>query len=198
VVEAGADVLHLDVMDGSFVPPITFGAEFVKAVRSSTTLPLDVHLMIVNPEQHLGAFADAGASSITVHQETCPHLHRTIQRIHDHGIKAGVALNPGTPVSALADVIDALDLLLIMSVNPGWGGQSYIPHSTRKLVEAAALIKQSKRSIVLEVDGGINEHTAKTAVSAGAELLVAGSAIFQHKGRYAAAIAAIKGSNQPA
>lgn len=192
VTDAGADLIHLDVMDGSFVPPITFGADFVRAVGKVTKLPLDVHLMIVNPENHITAFADAGASMITVHEEVSPHLHRTIQHIHERGVKAGVALNPGTPVSSLKDVIGNIDLILIMSVNPGWGGQEFITHSATKIAEAALLIKASGRDVMLEVDGGINEQTAQLVVNAGANVLVSGSYIFKQKGKYKAAIASLR------
>ena len=190
--EAGADYVHCDVMDGSFVPPITFGSDFVRAIHKVSKIPLDVHLMINFPEKHIAAFADAGASIITVHYEACPHLHRVIQQIHERGIKAGVAINPATPVDCLKDIVNEIDLLLIMSVNPGWGGQAFIPHSEQKLEQAAALIRASGRKVLLEVDGGINESTSKTAVKAGAEVLVAGSHIFNQKGKYAEAIASLR------
>ena len=189
---AGADVIHLDVMDGSFVPPITFGYEFVRSCRKATTLPLDVHLMIVEPERHIEAFADAGADIITVHQEVSPHLHRTVQQIHTAGKKAGVAINPSTPVSTLHDIIDDIDLLLIMSVNPGWGGQAFIETSVDKLKEAAALIKSSGKNIYLEVDGGITDVTVKRCVDAGANLLVSGSYIFKDKNQYKQRITSLR------
>ena len=188
---AGADLLHLDVMDGSFVPPITFGAEFVRVVKRTTKLPLDVHLMIVNPDAHIDAFADAGANYLTVHQEACPHLHRTVQKIRERGMKPGVAVNPATPISALKDIVADIDLLLVMSVNPGWGGQKYIASSDARLREARALIASSGSKAQLEVDGGINEQTASNAKSAGAQILVAGSYIFGHK-EYRQAIEALR------
>lgn len=189
---AGADMMHLDVMDGSFVPPITFGYDFIRACRKATTLPLDVHLMIVNPEKHIEAFAEAGADIITVHQEVSPHLHRTVQQIHASGKKAGVAINPATPVSTLHDIVDQIDLLLIMSVNPGWGGQPFIEGSLEKIVEAAALIKACGKNIFLEVDGGITDVTAKHCVGAGANLLVSGSYIFKDKAQYKQRIASLR------
>lgn len=192
VTAAGADLLHLDVMDGSFVPPITFGADFVAAVKRSTKLPLDVHLMIVQPERHLEAFAKAGAACITVHQEACTHLHRTVQRIHELGVKAGVAINPATPVSTLHEIVHDADLLLVMTVNPGWGGQAFITRCEEKIAEASALIAGSGRDVLLEVDGGINAQTAKTAVSRGANVLVAGSYVFGQAGKYTQAIESLR------
>lgn len=189
---AGADWIHLDVMDGSFVPPITFGADFVKAVNKQTKLPLDVHLMINNPENQLEAFVKAGANNITVHVEACPQLHRTVQRIHELGVTAGVCINPATPVSALADIVHSAELILIMTVNPGWGGQEYIETSDKKIAEAAALIKASGRCVHLEVDGGINADTAKRATKAGANVLVAGSYIFKDKSKYSQSIKVLR------
>ena len=193
VTSAGADFIHLDVMDGCFVPPITFGPDFVAAAKRATDLPLDVHLMISSPERQLDAFAKAGASILTVHVEACPHLHRTIQRIHELGMKAGVALNPATSLSTIEGVLGDIDLLLVMTVNPGWGGQSYIESSDKKVRDAAALIKAAKRKIHLEVDGGITDQTAKRCIEAGADVLVAGSYIFKQKGKYKEPIAALRG-----
>jgi ribulose-phosphate 3-epimerase len=192
VASDGADMMHLDVMDGSFVPPITFGYDFVRACRKATTLPLDVHLMIVQPERHIEAFAEAGADIITVHQEVSPHLHRTVQQIHATGKKAGVAINPSTPVSTLHDIVDQIDLLLIMSVNPGWGGQAFIEMAIEKISEAATLIKSTGKNIYLEVDGGITDVTAKKCVNAGANLLVSGSYIFKDKTQYQQRIASLR------
>lgn len=192
VEQAGADWLHLDVMDGTFVPPISFGADFVRAVKRVATVPLDVHLMIVHPELHLEAFADAGAAHLTVHAEACPHLHRVVQRIRELGMKPGVALNPATPVSVLSEIVHDIDLILVMSVNPGWGGQKFIAGMEKKLAAAKQLIAASGRAIELEVDGGINRETAAAAVGAGATVLVAGSSVFQHAGQYPAAIAALR------
>jgi ribulose-phosphate 3-epimerase len=180
VVAAGADWIHLDVMDGHFVPPITFGPQMVKAVRETTSLPLDVHLMIERPEQQIKSFHDAGADIITVHYEACPHLHRTIQQIHELGGQAGVCINPATPVSVLEQICADVDLILVMTVNPGWGGQAFISTSPAKISQAAALIKQSNRKIHLEVDGGINNQTAYFAAHAGADVLVAGTYIFDN------------------
>lgn len=175
---AGADFIHVDVMDGHFVPNLTVGPPIVEALRPVTTLPLDVHLMITNPDQFIPEFAQAGANYITVHVETCPHLHRTIQLIKEHGVKAGVTLNPSTSLVTLEEVAHLVDLILIMSVNPGFGGQSFIPSSLDKISRARDLIIRTHSSALLEVDGGIKVDNAGDIVRAGADVLVAGSAIF--------------------
>ena len=173
---AGADLLHVDVMDGHFVPNLTIGPPVVAAIRKRTRLPLDVHLMIEAPERYLPAFAAAGADYLTVHAEACPHLHRTLHQIKDLGAKAGAALNPSTPLSALEYVLDDLDLVLIMSVNPGFGGQAFIPGSYRKVEGLKALV--GARRAEISVDGGVNLEHVGPLVASGASVLVAGSAIF--------------------
>ncbi len=178
-----ADWLHLDVMDGAFVPPITFGPKLVKACKEACSLPLDVHLMIEKPENHIEQFVDAGADVITVHQEACTHLHRVVQLIKSKGIKAGVAINPSTPVSILEDIVKDLDLLLIMSVNPGYGGQKFIKHSLNKISEAKKLIEKNNVDCLIEVDGGVNTETARQCIEAGADVLVAGTAVFSKTDR---------------
>lgn len=174
----GGDWIHLDVMDGRFVPNITFGPMVVAAVRKSTKLPLDTHLMIEEADKHLEAFRDAGSDHITVHQEACTHLHRTIERIKELGAKAGVAINPATPCSTLTEIIADVDLVLIMSVNPGFGGQTFVQGTLKKLREMKSMIKASGRDIRLEVDGGIDSRTAALVTQAGADVLVAGTSIF--------------------
>jgi ribulose-phosphate 3-epimerase len=174
----GADFLHLDVMDGHFVPNITIGPPVIKSLRRLTRLPFDTHLMIDNADAYLEAFRKAGADIITVHYEACPHLRRTVQQIHNLGAKAGVCINPATPTMVIADVIMDVDLVLIMSVNPGFGGQSFIPNSLQKLREVSAMIREVKPDVMLEVDGGIDDVTAAEAVEAGANVLVAGTHIF--------------------
>jgi ribulose-phosphate 3-epimerase len=166
----------VDVMDGHFVPNMTIGAPVVKSLHNATTLPLDVHLMIENADAYLEDFAKAGASVLTVHMEACPHLHRTLQRIKQLGCKAGVSLNPHTPVSTLTPIINDVDLILIMSVNPGFGGQSFIPYALEKIRDARALI--GDRDIRLQVDGGVSLNNVADIINAGADVLVAGSAVF--------------------
>lgn len=176
--EAGADWFHLDVMDGHFVSNITFGPLMVEAVNKITDLPLDVHLMIENPDLYIEQFREAGADSISVHVEASVHLHRTVNLIKNNGAKAGVVLNPATPISFLENILNDADLVLVMSVNPGFGGQSFIPSVLEKIHRVAHLIKESGRDLFLEVDGGIDSHTAPKVVKAGANVLVAGSAVF--------------------
>lgn len=173
--------LHLDVMDGRFVPNISYGFPIIKAVRGATNKILDAHLMIVEPEKYIVEFAKAGVDHITVHIETCSHLHRTIQMIQGEGVKAGVAINPHTPVSFLADIIEDVDLVLVMSVNPGFGGQKFIPHSLKKIQQLKELIALTQSRAIIEVDGGVSLSNAKSILDAGAQALVAGNAIFGQK-----------------
>ncbi|WP_069801448.1 ribulose-phosphate 3-epimerase [Thermogemmatispora onikobensis] len=186
--EAGVQRIQIDVMDGHFVPNISMGPLIVEAVRRSTSLPLEAHLMITNPEYYIEAFAQAGADVIIVHQETCPHLHRIVQQIKEAGKQAGVALNPSTPVWLLEDILSLLDLVLIMTVNPGFGGQEFIPETLPKIARLRQQLTERQLRCDLEVDGGINEHTAPLVVRAGANLLVAGSAIYNRRESVAAAV----------
>jgi ribulose-phosphate 3-epimerase len=199
---AGANYIHVDVMDGHFVPNITVGPLVVEAVRRHTSLPLDVHLMIERPERYIEDFAralrraqgDQGAGIITVHVEACPHLHRTIQQIKAAGARAGVTLNPATPASGLVEILPYVDLVLVMSVNPGFGGQSYIPSSTEKVRRLRAMLDAGGYQAELEIDGGISPKTAPEAVAAGARVLVAGSAVFNREKSVRQAIADLRAS----
>ncbi|OEU75937.1 MAG: ribulose-phosphate 3-epimerase [Desulfuromonadales bacterium C00003068] len=193
VAQAGADYIHVDVMDGHFVPNITIGAPVVKALRQITELPLDVHLMIENPDLYIPDFAAAGADIITVHQEAVPHLHRTVQLIHSLGKKAGVSINPATPASTLEVIIDEVDLILVMSVNPGFGGQSFIPSMLPKIKQLREMVERSGRSIEIEVDGGVKSDNIGEIAAAGADVFVAGSAVFNTPD-YTAAISALRQS----
>ncbi|HEV8015590.1 MAG TPA: ribulose-phosphate 3-epimerase [Stellaceae bacterium] len=191
---AGADYIHIDVMDGHFVPNLTIGPSVVKALRPHSSLPFDTHLMIAPADPYIAEFADAGADIITVHPEAGPHLHRTIQLIKSHGKKAGVALNPATPLDHVEYVLQDIDLVLVMSVNPGFGGQSFIPEALDKLRALRAMIDKLGRAIDLEVDGGINPDTARAAIAAGADVLVAGTATFTGGAHaYAGNIARLRG-----
>ncbi len=176
-----ADYLHLDVMDGVFVPNISFGFPVMQAVSKLCTKPLDVHLMIVEPEKWISQVRDLGAEIMNVHQEACVHLHRTIQSIHSVGMKAGVTVNPSTPISTLEDIITDVDLVLIMSVNPGFGGQSFIPQAVNKVKKLRQLITESKSNAIIEVDGGVNLETGRLLAEAGADMVVAGSFVFGSK-----------------
>lgn len=178
--DAGAEFLHFDVMDGVFVPNITFGPQTVQAVRHHSDAVFDVHLMIVQPERYIEEFARAGADIITVHAEACVHLQRTLAQIRECGVRAGVSLNPATPLSAIEYVLSDIDLLLIMTVNPGFGGQQFIPEMLRKIARARAMLDEANSDAWLEVDGGINGTTTPLVVRAGARVLVAGSAVFGH------------------
>jgi len=194
ITRAGADYIHVDVMDGHFVPNITIGPDVVKALRSASNQPFDVHLMISPVDPYIEAFVNAGSDIITVHAEAGPHLHRTIQLIKSYGVKAGVSLNPSTPASAVFEVLPDIDLVLVMSVNPGFGGQKFIPGMLGKIETLRAAIDASGRDIDLEVDGGIDAKTAKAVIAAGADVLVAGSATFKGgKRRYAANIRGLRG-----
>jgi ribulose-phosphate 3-epimerase len=190
---AGADLVHVDVMDGRFVPNLTIGPLVVEAVKRATTLPLDVHLMIVEPEKYIDDFAKAGANTITVHQETCPHLHRTLQQIRSAGARPSVVLNPSTPLVTIEEVLGEVGQVLLMSVNPGFGGQAFIPSTVDKVKRLKAMLdaRGLTGKVDIEIDGGINPTTAKEVVAAGATVLVAGNAVFKAKD-YRAAIEALR------
>jgi ribulose-phosphate 3-epimerase len=192
VEKGGADYIHVDVMDGHFVPNITIGPLIVEAIRPITKLPLDVHLMIENPDQYIEAFAKAGADFITVHVEACRHLHRTIHHIKSFGVKAGVVLNPATPVETIQHIIGDVDMVLLMSVNPGFGGQKFISEVLPKIRQVKQLAEQKGLELEIEIDGGVNPETAKLCIEAGANVLVAGSAIY-NESDYAKAITLIRG-----
>ena len=195
VERAGADLLHVDVMDGHFVPNLTVGPPIVASLKKVTKLPLDVHLMITNADAFIPEFVDAGADYLTVHVEACPHLHRTIQSIKERGVKAGVTLNPATPIASLQEILGDVDLVLIMSVNPGFGGQKFVPSVLKKIADTRAQLDKIKSQALLEVDGGVKIDNTREIVAAGATVLVAGSAIFsQHD--YAATIAAMRAAGE--
>jgi len=179
--DAGIDWVHLDIMDGHFVPNISFGPNIVSVVRGLTTLPLDAHLMISNPDKYIPAFADAGVDYISVHIENNPHIHRTLQSIRTAGCKPGIVLNPGTPIDFIYPIFPIIDYVLVMSVNPGFGGQAFIPQTADRISRLSQEIKKSGLDIPIEVDGGINDSTAKIVANSGAEILVSGSFIFKNK-----------------
>jgi ribulose-phosphate 3-epimerase len=187
-----ADRLHVDVMDGQFVPPISFGPMICAAARRATTLALDVHLMVAQPGRFYDELAQAGATGLTVHVEACPHLHRDLGAIKALGMRAGVALNPGTPIAALEEALELADLVLVMSVNPGWGGQPFIPRSVDRIATVREMIRALGREVEIEVDGGVNAKTAPEVARAGANVLVAGSAAFGHPLGVGAGLAAIR------
>jgi ribulose-phosphate 3-epimerase len=196
VAAAGADFIHVDVMDGHFVPNLTIGPAVIKAIRDRCRVPFDVHLMISPVEPFIDAFVGAGADILTVHPEAGPHLHRTLQAIRAAGARPGVALNPATPAALVEPVIGDVDLILVMSVNPGFGGQAFISSQLAKIKAIRALIDRSGRPIMLEVDGGVNAETAPAVIAAGADVLVAGSAVFKGDAKnYAANIAALRGGH---
>lgn len=190
--EAGADLIHIDVMDGRFVPNITMGPAIVEAVAKVAAIPLDVHLMIVEPEKFARRFADSGADSISVHVEACPHLHRVLEQIEAVGCRAGVALNPHTPAATLGDVLDNIELINVMTVNPGFGGQTFIKGMISKLRKLRAMVDNSGKDIEIEVDGGINIDTIAAVIAAGATIAIAGAGVFQHERGIAAGIDALR------
>ncbi|PAL18155.1 ribulose-phosphate 3-epimerase [Peribacillus simplex] len=186
VERGGADLIHVDVMDGHFVPNITIGSLIVDAIRPVTKLPLDVHLMIEQPDRYIESFSKAGADYITVHVEACTHLHRTVQLIKSFGVKAGVVLNPATPASLIQPIIEDIDMVLLMTVNPGFGGQKFIKSVLPKIAEVKAMAGKYNQNLEIEIDGGVNEVTAKLCIEQGATILVAGSAIYDQEDRHAA------------
>ena len=194
---AGAELIHIDVMDGHFVPNISFGAIALEAIRPLSTLPMDVHLMIENPDQYIEQFAKAGADYITVHVEACRHLHRTIQLIRSYGVKPGVVLNPHTPIESIQHILEDVDMVLFMTVNPGFGGQKFIESVVPKVATLAEMIKERGLSIEIEIDGGINAETIVPCAKAGATIFVAGSAIYNKEDR-AAALQAIQAAGEAA
>ncbi len=191
---AGVDAIQVDVMDGSFVPDITFGPGVVRALRPLVSVPLDLHLMVVQPQRHLKAFAEAGADRLIVHQETCPHLHRVLQRIRELNIEAGVAINPGTPLSALEEVLGLTDLIQIMTVNPGWGGQPFLHSQLDKIRRLRHLLEERGLDVPIAVDGGIGPATAPLVVGAGATVLIAGSSIYNDQASVSENTAALRAS----
>jgi ribulose-phosphate 3-epimerase len=196
VEEAGADWIHVDVMDGHFVPNITIGPDVVRAIRRATTLPLDVHLMIADPDRYLDAFADAGADWLGVHVEACLHLHRTIQHMRELQVHPSVALNPATPLTTIGYILEDVDMVLLMTVNPGFGGQQFIPGVIPKILQLRKTIDESNLSVLLEVDGGVNARTIDSLITAGVDVFVAGSAIFGG-GDYAGNVRALKDPMKP-
>jgi ribulose-phosphate 3-epimerase len=197
VERGGADLLHVDVMDGHFVPNLTVGPPIVESLKKVTKLPLDVHLMMTNADAFIAEFATAGADYLTVHVEACPHLHRTVQAIKERGVKAGVTLNPATSLHTIEEILPEVDLVLIMSVNPGFGGQKFIPSCLNKVAAARQMLDRAGSRALLEVDGGVKIENAAQVLAAGADVLVAGSAIFSSRD-YAATIAALRAARQPA
>jgi len=192
--EAGVDLIQIDVMDGRFVPNITFGAGLVAALRPLVSLPLGVHLMIVEPERHLEAFAEAGADRLIVHQETCPHIHRTLQTIRELGVERGVSINPGTPLSAIEEVLELTDVVQAMTVNPGWGGQAFLHGQLEKILRLRRMLDERGLDVPIAVDGGIDPTTAPLVVEAGARLLIAGSSLYNERASVAENVAALRAS----
>jgi ribulose-phosphate 3-epimerase len=189
---SGAERIHVDVMDGVFVPNFTFGTDTVRALRRETTLPLELHLMIVDPDRHLSIFANAGADAITVHYEACPHLHRTLSAIRALDCRAGAAINPSTPALMLDDILESCDLALVMTIDPGFGGQQLIPRTLRKVEHIRREIERQGLETEVEVDGGVDASNARACVDAGADVLVAGTAVFKHSGGPQAGVAALR------